>query len=78
MSTYNETITTLMPAKVHTHFRESMKEKHERFGVVTGCDIVELDPMGCDILMATKLFVQQTIRRNCRYMCVCVCACVCV
>ena len=42
-----------------------MKEKHERFGAVTGCDIVELDPIGCDIPMTTKLLVQQTIWRNC-------------
>ena len=42
-----------------------MKEKHERLGAVTSCDIVELDPIGCDVLMATKTPVQQTIRRNC-------------
>ena len=48
-----------------THFREAMNEKHERLGAVTSCDIVELDPIGRDILMATKTPVQQTIRRNC-------------
>ena len=48
-----------------TCLREAMEEKHERFGAVTSHDIVELDPIGRDILMATKTPIQQTIRRNC-------------
>ena len=43
-----------------------MYEEHERLGAVPSCDIVELDPIGCHILMTTKTTIQQTIWWNCK------------
>ena len=48
------------------HLWKSMYEEHERLGAVTSCDIVELDPIGGDILVTTKTAIQQTVWRNCR------------
>ena len=41
-----------------------MKEEHEWFGAITSCDIVELYPIGCDVLVAAEAAVQKTARGN--------------
>ncbi len=37
-----------------------MDEEHERFGGITSSDVMEPDPIGCHILVGTKIRVQET------------------
>ncbi len=38
-------------AATYNYLRESMEEKHQRFGFVASSDVVELNPVGSDILV---------------------------
>ena len=50
--------------KLVTYLREAMEKQHERFGAVSGSDKVELDPIGCHVLVGAQGWIQQAGGRD--------------
>ena len=50
---------------IHTYLRETMEKQHERFRALSSSDKVELDPIGCHVLVGAQGWIQQAGGRDC-------------